>query len=78
MMYTITFRCPTSGKYVQHRCDAGPNAARASFILVLWQNHFINGLTHKLLGHEDDRGECLHAKAAKVSLSGLCRCVVFA
>ncbi|MCK1570800.1 hypothetical protein IVB09_03650 [Bradyrhizobium sp. 174] len=56
---TITFRCPTSGEYVQHRFDAESNAARASFILVqcpaCGKNHFINRMTRKLLGYEDDR-----------------------
>ncbi|WP_198026631.1 hypothetical protein [Bradyrhizobium sp. ARR65] len=57
-MIRITVRCPATGEYVQHWIDGDP-AGLDCFVAVncptCGKIHFINRITHKLLGHENER-----------------------
>ncbi|MBI5264011.1 MAG: hypothetical protein HY852_19585 [Bradyrhizobium sp.] len=57
-MNSATFRCPTTGDYVQHRFEDDPSAGRSSFLVVqcpaCGKYHFVNLTTSKLLGHESE------------------------
>jgi hypothetical protein len=58
-MSNITFRCPGTGMVVQQWVEDEPDPARDAFVSIkcpaCGKIHFINRLTHKLLGHEDGR-----------------------
>jgi hypothetical protein len=57
-MTSIMFRCPTTDQHVQQWIEDDPNAASDAFVLVkcpaCGKTHFINRMTHRLLGHENE------------------------
>ncbi len=58
LMTGITFRCPVTGEHVQYWADDDPEAGRDCFVAVkcvaCGKTHFVNWITHKLLGHENE------------------------
>jgi predicted RNA-binding Zn-ribbon protein involved in translation (DUF1610 family) len=58
-MTNAMFRCPNTGMNVQQWMDDQPEAALDAFATVkcpaCGRVHFINCVTHRLLGHESTR-----------------------
>lgn len=58
-MTSVMFRCPNTGMNVQQWIEDQPEPARDAFASIkcpaCGRIHFINRLTHKLLGHESAR-----------------------